>query len=198
MSLFGNVLSKYLLKPTSKVADKALDIAMPSIQRDKEIRALVPQMQSAAEESKKANEERYNQLLTGYAQRTSDVDQMNRDVAGGYGARESDLTRLLDNLGAQSRADIGNQYSAQRAAAEQDLASRGLGNTTVRSSVLSGLGERESAGKRRFGEAMRQQQFGYRRDLSGDTLAAQAAAAQGYGNLSADRLNAQANRASSY
>src|SRR3990167_2243101 len=98
MSLFGNVLSKYLLKPTSKVADKALDIAMPSIQRDKEIRALVPQMQSAAEESKKANEERYNQLLTGYAQRTSDVDQMNRDVAAGYGAPEADVGQMYRDV----------------------------------------------------------------------------------------------------
>lgn len=124
-----------------------------------------------------ATEQRYNQLvgnpatLQDYQTRANTLLSERFDpVTAGFQQRQDTLTAQLDGLGAQGRADLQTQYAQQRSKADQDLTSRGLGNTTVRSSVMGGLGDRESAELRRYDEGLRGQKIALQSQLWGDTL----------------------------
>lgn len=79
-----------------------------------------------------ANEARYGQglgVLTGGHQQASGSIQKAIDVSQGFGQ------------GARRR--VGEKAKSERGRTEQDLISRGLGNATVRETMLAGVGRRE-------------------------------------------------------
>lgn len=108
------------------------------------------QAQSDAANAK--NEQRYDQILAGYDKRTNN------------GFTE------LKNLNNQNMDDVTNLYTQRRGQAEQDLTDRGLGNTTVRSSVMQGLTGQEAMDRARIQDANTLQRVGAMSGLTGDTL----------------------------
>lgn len=94
------------------------------------------------------------------------------EVMAGYGARHQ---RGLDNLrgmGDQARRNINEQFNVNASNIGQSLASRGLGNTTIRQSMATG-NERERA--RAIGEldeSIRAQRLNTDASLWGDSLGA--------------------------
>ena len=74
----------------------------------------------AQAEAKAANEARYNEINKGYQDR--------------YAGAAKDL----QGLGASEQKAIDDRFHQGQASAAQDLISRGLGNTTIRSSVMRG------------------------------------------------------------
>lgn len=156
--------------------------------QDQRIQDLLTEFQTAHDSATAANEGRYNELKTGYTNRANTLGGAFDDITTGYQNRENSLSGLLDNMGTQARSDIQSQYGQRRAQADQGLTSRGLGNTTVRTNAMAGLGGQESAELRRHDEGMRQQQFNARSALSGDTLGARSQAAGAKMQLSAEPL----------
>ncbi|TXH51844.1 MAG: hypothetical protein E6Q97_17340 [Desulfurellales bacterium] len=156
--------------------------------QDQKLAQLLTDFENAYTAGKQANESRYAELKSGYAARNADINNQFAGITAGYQQREADLLPLLNNMGAQARADIGQQFTQARSQAEQDLTSRGLGNTTVRSSVLGGLTSQQADSLARHDEAMRQAQFGYRSQLSGDTLGARTQQATMAAQLSGEPL----------
>ena len=82
--------------------------------------------------------------------------------------RSGGMMDILRGAGDTERERIGRQFDqaqeAQSAQAEQDLISRGLGNTTIRSSVMGGIGDRTQQGKadamNRLAEQLRGERLG--------------------------------------
>lgn len=171
-----------------------------NVQQDQRIQTLLKQFEDAYTAGKTANETRYGDLTSGYSQRATDLlgttkpysygslpgrydslaQQQQTDlgnVVGGYQSRQTQLQGLLDQLGGQSRADLQQRYTQQRAQAENDLIGRGLGNTTIRSGVMSGINTRENQDIARFDEGLRREKLGYMNQWMGDTLGSQERAA---------------------
>ena len=100
-------------------------------------------------------------LLTGRQGAMDRMQQLHQGRTGG-------MMDILSGAGDTERARIGQQFDqaqkAQEAQAEQDLISRGLGNTTIRSSVMGGIGDRTEQGKadamNRLSEQLRGEQLG--------------------------------------
>jgi len=104
-------------------------------------------------------------------------------LANQYDTARTRTMGYLDNAGQQAAQDITNVFSQQRASAEQGLAKRGLGNTTVVNSAMGGLASQESAEQRRLQESLGQMKAGYESALSGQ--ANQAALGMATGGLGA-------------
>lgn len=108
------------------------------------------QVAAARQQANVANRRRYQQLLRYMGQLRRQV------ITGGYGA----ASRLLSRMGAAGRTRIGETFARERATAEQDLISRGLGGTTVRSAVQRGLATAEEQSIQELQERMYGQRAG--------------------------------------
>lgn len=110
---------------------------------------LIPDLyQKAYEEARKANEDRYNQILAGYGANYQDaMDWQGRSANNLINQYDERYNRNMDTvagLGAQELKDIQDRFTAERGSAEAGLMDRGLGNTTIRPSVLGGITRNES------------------------------------------------------
>lgn len=112
-------------------------------------------------------------------------------VVEGYTNRENAVMGNFNQYGDQARNDILNRYSQQRESADQDLTSRGMGNTTVRSSVMSGVNSQQAQDVGRFDQDLSRQRADLLGSLRGDKLAAQSAAVQGKADFGAGGANLQ-------
>lgn len=110
------------------------------------------QADKAQAEAKAKNESRYQEILGGYNQRTADAEA------------------TLGKLGATERMAIEDRYQTGRASADQDLISRGLGNTTVRSSVMRGYDTERDRALTRLSEDRANLRLQYMPTLEGDRL----------------------------
>ena len=104
-------------------------------------------------------------------------------LANQYETARNRTMGYLDNAGQQAAQDITNTFTQQRAVSQQDLAQRGLGNTTVVNSAMGGLASQEAAEQRRLQESLGQLKAGYESALSGQ--ANQAALGMATGGLGA-------------
>lgn len=161
---------------------------------------LFSQTEQARIQAQQQNEQRYDTLLSGYTgilnstrDQYMNPAQQQYDAAAsglnasllaasqGYADRAAAGMDLLNGLGNRARTDLGQRYTAARGAADNDLTTRGLGNTTVRNSVMSGIGSQENQDFQRLEEGLRREQLGYSTQLSGDYLQSLlASAAQNY------------------
>ena len=142
---------------------------------------LLAQFQTAYDEGTAANEQRYSDLLSGYTgianQSLGSTEPYSYGaLMQGYSDRTSDLSSLLDQYGQAGKTDISNVYDQQAASAAQDLTSRGLGNTTIQTSVDQGLASAEAQDLARYNEDLSAQKVGLMSGWTGDALTAQ----QGY------------------
>ncbi len=93
-----------------------------------DIEALIRRLDEQQEESKQANLQRYEALLTHIA-------NLGEQVGGTFGQAQ----QLQETIGTAARTRISELGVKAGAQAEQDLISRGLGSTTMRSSAKRGV-----------------------------------------------------------
>jgi hypothetical protein len=84
------------------------------------LNTVLQQLQQSQDQANKANVQRYNDLL-------QSISNTGGQVAGTYGQASG----LLDTLGQTAATRIGQQTQQQIAGNQQNLVSRGLGNTTI-------------------------------------------------------------------
>jgi hypothetical protein len=91
---------------------------------------IIRQIEGAQKKANDANLARYQELL-------AHIDSLGQQVgsAGTYGQAES----YIQNIGNAARQRIGETGIQQKGLADQDLISRGLGNTTIRTSAMRGI-----------------------------------------------------------
>lgn len=156
-------------------------------------------------EAKKQNEARYNEgydLLGGIMREgTSAAESASRTgirsartnqrlgegewndfvskITGGYTDRYDRGMDLLKGGGQQEGRDIDKRFSGREAEIMMDLAERGLGGTSARSSFKQGIERDRVAEQARLGERLRRDKQAADASLSGDMLRAVAAAESG-------------------
>lgn len=81
----------------------------------------------------------YNATMGGYQQALSRQEQIHNENRGYIVGASNRAQSMLDGIGAAAQQEIADQYAQARGQATQDLISRGLGNSTVASSVDRGL-----------------------------------------------------------
>ncbi len=91
---------------------------------------LIAQFTASTEKANKANEDRYKELLGQFDALAQQVGS-----AGTFGEAQ----KLIENIGTAARTEIADQANRAAAQSDQDLISRGLGNTTVRSAQQRGI-----------------------------------------------------------
>lgn len=189
--------------PTGKIErDGSGEIVWQS--PDEGMASLLEQFETARIQGNAANEQRYNQLLSGYNQRTDNILGTTRDADGnitgglptmnalaqayggdldavtsGFGQREADVMANFNQYGGQARQDIANRHTQQNANLLQSMQKRGLGNTTMLDSASQGLGSQQTQDLARFDQDLSRQRADLLGSLRGATLGAQSQAAQG-------------------
>ncbi len=138
----------------------------------------VPQdYQRAYEEAKAANEERYQNILTGYQDRSNQYQEgaagLRDDVLGGYDARYQRNMNALQGQGQQEAIDIQRRYGELGAANQQDMVNRGLTGTTIMPTMRQGIAREQEGALSRLNERLINQRIGMDSQLSGDALSAQ-------------------------
>lgn len=112
---------------------------------------------------------------------TSYLGRMNT-LVGGYKDRYTSLMRNLDEMGAQEKADIGQEFGGVASRAGQDLTSAGLSASTVAPTVQAGIQREKSGAEGRLNESLRNQRLQWGSQLSGDLLNAEAQTSGDYLN----------------
>lgn len=110
----------------------------------------IAQITAGRQRANVANRRRYRQLMRYMGTLRKQV------ITGGYGA----ASKLLGRMGAIGRARIGETFAKERAGAEQDLISRGLGGTTIRTGVRRGIASDEEQALQELSERMYGQRAG--------------------------------------
>lgn len=93
-----------------------------------------------------------------------------QDVLGGYQSRYERGMDMLKGMGQQEAKDISELADNQAALTRQRLTDRGLANSTVLDTMLSGVDREQAANIGRLYDRVRQQALQTDAGLSGDTL----------------------------
>jgi hypothetical protein len=120
-----------------------------------------------------SGEARYNQTLAGYDTVSGKQAGDAANIVGGYQGRQVGAQSMLQGLGQAERADIRGIYQQRMAQADQGLTSRGLGNSTVRTSAQRGMAAGEAADVARQNEQLRKEWLALYTALTGDKLNAE-------------------------
>ena len=109
---------------------------------------ILKQIQAQQDKANQANLQRYQELL-------GSIDTLGQQVGseGTFGQ----ITSLLNTVGESARTRIGQQAQQAQASSEQDLISRGLGQTSVRESVKGGIRGQEEQAYQSAAEGVAQQ-----------------------------------------
>lgn len=114
------------------------------------IQSLIESFQTAQDEARKENEARFAEIKTGLK------------------GRRQRVLDLIRGTGEQERKDIQTRATGRRSAAQQDLISRGIGTTTIRTDVSEGVAREEEAQLARLSDRLRLQEADVDTRLSGD------------------------------
>lgn len=131
----------------------------------------------AYNEARAANEQRYEDILTGYQDRSNQYQEnaagLRDDVLNGYDARYQRGMQNLEGLGNQEKIDVQRQFGELAAANQQDLVNRGLTGTTIMPTMRQGILREQTDALSRINERLQNQRLGLDASLSGDGLSAQ-------------------------
>lgn len=146
--------------------------------------------------------------LASYAARSGafqrDLRNAGDETLSGYAQRYQRGMANLEGMGNQARKNINEQFDVNASNIGQSLASRGLGNTTIRQGMLTGNERERARATGELDESLRAQRLNTDASLSGDILTARqnienqrAAAAEGAlntytgleGNIFGGRMN---------
>lgn len=133
---------------------------------------IINQMQQAQENANAANLERYRSMM--------DYMTNLKDSLFGSEGLYSQAQSMMQGIGQSARQRVLQDHVRNIARSEQDLISRGLGNTTVRESVRRGIGEDAERAMQQIDESVATQQAGF--------LQNQAGAQMQFGNMMADAI----------
>mgnify|MGYP006272615091 CR=1 FL=1 len=123
------------------------------------IQNLVGSMQSAREQANEANLQRYQDLM-------ATIGDLQANVLGEEGTY-AEAMGLMQGTGESARRRVARQRTQEHGRAEQDLISRGLGNTTVRESVRRGIGRQAEEQMQQIDEQVAQRLAGLLRERAG-------------------------------
>lgn len=133
--------------------------------------------QRAYEEARAANEQRYQDILTGYQDRSNAFQDRQAgntdDVLTGYENRYQRGMDLLTGLGTQEKRDVDESYRNLGAANQQDMTNRGLTGTTIMPTMRAGIERERQDALSRVNERLQREQLMTDAGLSGDALGAQ-------------------------
>ena len=111
------------------------------------------------------NSKNYSNIMAGYNQTMANQGGVQQGLNAGYKNLAGDVQNTIQGVDASQRQAITDQYAAARGQSTQDLTNRGLGNTTVASSVNRGLGFDEAKSNIALSNQMAQLQAGYKSQL---------------------------------
>lgn len=123
--------------------------------------AILQQIQGSQDTANAANLERYNQLLASIQTLGTQVGE-----EGTFGK----ALALQDQVGDAGRQRITEQAQKTWASAEQDLTTRGLGNTTIREAVRRGTASDAEMARQQLEGSLAQQKSGIYQGLAGAQL----------------------------
>ena len=154
--------------------------------------AMMERIDAANREARQANEQRYQDILSGYGDMRADemrrldnlmnsygamgsnIAQMYGSVAGGLDQRYQDrydtAMKMLQGAGEQAKKDILTAGQAAQSRGEADLVSRGLASTSVLPAERRAYQESTQNSLGRLNESLRQQALGVHSGLSGEQL----------------------------
>lgn len=139
--------------------------------------AIPNEYQRAYEEARAANEQRYQDILSGYQDRSNEFQQRQAgntdDVLTGYENRYQRGMDLLNGLGDQEKRDVTESYQKLGAANQQDMTNRGLTGTTIMPTMRAGIERERQDALSRVNERLQREQLMTDAGLSGDALGAQ-------------------------
>ena len=115
----------------------------------------------------------YQNILGQYAQNQAAVQGQVGNVAQGYGQLSRQVLSSIQNIGASQSQAIQDVYAQQQGALNQQLVSRGLGNTTVVGSMQRGLTLDSQKAQIALANQIAQLYAGYQSQLGGAGLQAQ-------------------------
>lgn len=168
--------------------------------------ALSDEYQRAQDEAKAENERRYQDILQGYTDVTSDSAGRWADTMAGldkrYEARLKETQKLLKNAGASEAADIRQGWANRESQGMSDLVSRGLTGTTIRPTMQMGYQREMNADLGRLRDRLRDQQANVYGTMTGQQIGtAQQVGMTGASaadQWAANRLGFMENRTDSY
>lgn len=146
--------------------------------------------EDAYNQARRANEQRYNQILGGYDQLIGSYGDQANALLGGYRQREG----MIDSYGNAARNRLGQMYDQQIGSAGAGIFSRGLANTSVLANRERGINADRANSMLGLEDALTRQRF----DLSGQTLSAQQNLLGQQAQLGLGRLGFMANRNDPY
>ncbi|MDD5457872.1 MAG: hypothetical protein PHF37_00540 [Phycisphaerae bacterium] len=109
--------------------------------------------QSAFDEAKTANEQRYNQIL------------------GGYDTLFNDTMTGLEGMGDAARKDVNTGYNKAFSQSMQGLVNSGLANSTIIPSVTLNNTRQRTDALNSLNEMLRREKLGYMNNITGNKLA---------------------------
>lgn len=81
----------------------------------------------------------YDKIIASYGDAAKNLNTNQQQILAGYGALFPAIDKTIEGVDASQRQSIKDAYVQQSGAADQNLVTRGLGNSTVRNSVQRGL-----------------------------------------------------------
>lgn len=156
------------------------------------------QYQNAYDEAKKANLQRYNQILGQYQGLQQQQQQAYAPILQGYQQRYNDVLGSLAGYGQSQTQALNRNYNQLGAQQQQSLMSRGLGGTTVLDSAQRGNENDRQRALIQLNDALTAQKLGYQANLSGDYLQAQQGALGQQLGISQSMLGFEAGRQDPY
>ena len=149
---------------------------------------LMTEYQTAYNEAKAANLQRYEEILAGYKTRYGTamigLETSRTAITGKLASNRAEVLGSLEGLGEAELAGIGRRYTRERASTAQGLISSGLHSTTVAPAVQGGVTRREGYAMGEARERLRREKLGYVSQLGAQEL-------QSLKELSAQELMAQ-------
>jgi hypothetical protein len=140
----------------------------------KQAERLIGEYQTAYNEAKAANLQRYEEILAGYGTRYNEAQaalgQTRTAITGKLASNRAEVLSDLQGLGEKELAGIGRRYTKERASASQGLISSGLHSTTVAPAVLGGVTRREGYAVAEAQERLRREKLGYISQLGAQEL----------------------------
>jgi hypothetical protein len=124
-----------------------------------DLQNLIDQFTQGSGASNKASLRQFRNLMKS-ARRTK------KDVMGLY----PKMMGLTDTFGQSGMADIEQARMNERGGVLQDMVSRGLGNTTIRSTMLAGADQNALRAQQNLGESVNRQKLGILQDRAGMRL----------------------------
>lgn len=112
----------------------------------------------------------YGGIGAGYGQLAPSYAAGAQNLGNQYAGRTATGMGMLQGYGQQARRDINQQYDASGRNQLADLQSRGLGSSTVRSSIAQGNERQRGDALNRLGESVQGMRTGLYSQLSGEQL----------------------------